>query len=143
MFLSKKGRISQNFPQLEMNYQKEFPRESSTSRTIPSGSSTSRTFPSRSSMLNIILSKEVEDSSSIFQAYQASYPMRNQKILPQKFKPIKYHPHGGSKRHFLNSSGISSIIPMDEVEESSPMDPSTLKQILNKETEDSSPKHPQ
>ena len=32
---------------------------------------------------------------------------------------------------------------MEEVEDSSPMDPSTLKQIPSKEVEDYSPKYPQ
>ena len=65
-------------------------------------------------------------------------------------QPIKHHPYRGSRRLFLNSSSVSSIIPIEEVEDSSPMDPSTLKQslvqkqkilpqsILNKEEKDSS-----
>ena len=58
-------------------------------------------------------------------------------------KPIRYNPYKGSRRLFLNSSGMSSIIPIEEVEDSSLMDPSTSKQVPSKEAKDSSPKYPQ
>nr|POE66725.1 hypothetical protein CFP56_64232 [Quercus suber] len=93
---------------------------------------------------NIIPNKEAKDSSSIFQASQAIPPVKEvEDSSSKRIKSIKYHPHEGSRRFFLNSSGISSIIPMEEAEDSSPIDPSTLKQILNEEAEDSSPKYPQ
>ena len=75
--------------------------------------------------------------------YQASPSMRKQKTLPQYFKHLKkypqwrkqkilprawiklinHHPHKGSRRPFLNSSSISSIIPIEEAEDSSPKYP--------------------
>jgi len=69
--------------------------------------------------------KEAEDSSS------------------SKIKPIKHHPFRGSRRLSLKNSSISSVISMEEVEDSSPMDLSTLKQVPREEAEDSSPKYPQ
>ena len=68
---------------------------------------------SRSNISNTILRKEVEDSSSIFQASQSSTPIGKQKILSQ---------YQDSRALFPNS-----IIPMEEAEDSSPMDPNTLK----------------
>ena len=94
---------------------------------------------SESSMSKIILSKEVEDSSSTFQASQAKYPNERSRRFFQNVSSIILIK--GSRRLFLNSSSTSSIIPMEWAEDPSPVDPSTPKQIPSEEAEDSSLKY--
>ena len=92
------------------------PGGSSTSRIIPIGSSTLRTFPGESSISNIILSKEVEGFSSIFQASQAIPPVKeveDSSSYGSNLSNIIL-----SKKAEDSSSNVSNIIPMEEVEDS-------------------------